>query len=133
MHARAAGAFQARTAFVLSGDASLAAGQVGMLQALYERGVAPDVLIGTSAEALNAALVASRPQTTAMAKDPGRVWRNLRRKDIFPASVRAVVGGLSGRRGHLVPDRGLRQLVRRYMSSTTSPTQRSRCMWSLSM
>jgi hypothetical protein len=31
-----------RTAFVLSGGASLGALQVGMLEALYERGIGPD-------------------------------------------------------------------------------------------
>ena len=53
------------TAFVLSGGASLAAVQVGMLQALYEHGIAADLLVGTSAGAINAAFIASRPQTTA--------------------------------------------------------------------
>jgi hypothetical protein len=43
-----------RTAFVLSGGASLGALQVGMLRALYESGIAPDALVGTSAGALNA-------------------------------------------------------------------------------
>ena len=37
------------TAYVLSGGGSLGAVQVGMLQALSEHGVAPDLLIGTSA------------------------------------------------------------------------------------
>jgi len=32
------------TAFVLSGGASLAAMQVGVARALYERGIAPDLL-----------------------------------------------------------------------------------------
>jgi Patatin-like phospholipase len=41
-----------RTAFVLAGGASLGAMQVGMLRGLYERGVAPDLLVGTSAGAL---------------------------------------------------------------------------------
>jgi predicted patatin/cPLA2 family phospholipase len=41
------------TAFVLSGGGSLGAVQVGILQALVERGVSPDLLIGTSAGALN--------------------------------------------------------------------------------
>ncbi len=36
------------TAFVLSGGARLGAVQVGMLRALYERGVAPDLVVGTS-------------------------------------------------------------------------------------
>jgi NTE family protein len=104
-----------RTAFVLSGGASLAALQVGMLHALYERGVAPDILVGTSAGALNAAFIASRPQTEATARELGRVWRGLVREDIFPVSVSALVGGLCGRRDHMVPDRALRRLIRRHV------------------
>ena len=91
------------TAFVLSGGASLGALQVGMLQALYERGIAPDLLVATSVGALNAAFVASRPQTVATARELGRVWRNLQREDIFPVSMGALVGGFCGRRNHLVP------------------------------
>jgi predicted acylesterase/phospholipase RssA len=56
-----------RTAFVLSGGASLGALQVGMLRALYERGIAPDLLVAASAGAFNAAFVASRPQTVETA------------------------------------------------------------------
>ena len=52
-----------RTAFVLADDAALGAMQAGMVHALYERGIVPDLLIGTSAGALNAAFLASRPQT----------------------------------------------------------------------
>jgi NTE family protein len=103
------------TAFVLSGGASLGALQVGMLQALYERDVVPDVLVATSAGALNAAFVASRAQTPATARALGGVWRSLRREDVFPVSMSALVGGLAGRRNHLVPDRGLRRLVRRHI------------------
>jgi NTE family protein len=103
------------TAFVLSGGASLGALQVGMLQALYEQGVAPDLLVGTSAGALNAAFIASRPQTEATARELARVWRGLVREDIFPVSLSALVGGLCGRRDHMVPDHALRQLIRRYV------------------
>ena len=98
------------TAFVFSGGASLGALQVGMLQALYERGIAPDLLVATSVGALNAAFVASRPQTVTTARELGRVWRNLQRDDIFPVSMGALVGGLCGRRNHLVPDRGCAEL-----------------------
>ncbi|MGA8720307.1 MAG: patatin-like phospholipase family protein [Solirubrobacteraceae bacterium] len=104
-----------RTAFVLSGGASLGAMQVGMLHALYERGIVPDLLVATSVGALNAAFVSSRPQTVATARELGRVWRNLQREDIFPVSMSALVGGFCGRRDHLVPNRGLRQLLRRYL------------------
>jgi NTE family protein len=103
------------TAFVLSGGASLGALQVGMLHALYERGVVPDLLVATSVGALNAAFVASRPQTVTTARELGRVWRNLEREDIFPVSMSALIGGFCGPRNHLVPDRGLRRLVRRHL------------------
>jgi NTE family protein len=104
-----------RTAFVLSGGASLGALQVGMLEALYEQGITPDFLIGTSVGALNAAFIASRPQSPQTATELGRLWRGLQRQDIFPLSMSALVGGVWGRRDHLVPDRELRRLIRRYI------------------
>ena len=51
------------TAFVLSGGASLGAVQAGMLEALYERDVAPDLIVGSSVGALNGAFIASRRAT----------------------------------------------------------------------
>ncbi len=84
-----------------------------MLQALYEHQIEPDVLVGTSTGALNAAFAASRPPTAATARQLGRIWSDLSREDVFPVSMTALVGGVCGRRDHLVPDRGLRALVRR--------------------
>src|SRR4051812_29041171 len=104
-----------RTAFVLSGGASLGAMQVGMLRALYERGITPDLLVGTSAGALNAAFVASRPQTVATAEELARVWRGLHRDDVFPLDARTLIGGMTNHRDHLVSDRGLRRLVDRHL------------------
>jgi predicted acylesterase/phospholipase RssA len=80
------------TAFVFAGGASLGALQVGMLRALYEREIEADVFVGTSIGALNAAFAASRPQTPATADELARVWRSLRREDLFPVSVRTLVG-----------------------------------------
>jgi NTE family protein len=103
------------TAFVLSGGASLGALHAGMLHALYENGITADLLVGTSVGALNAAFVASRPQTPATARELARVWRGVQREDAFPVSLKTLVGGLSGNRDHLVPTRGLRQIVRRHV------------------
>jgi NTE family protein len=103
------------TAFVLSGGGSLGALQAGMLRALYEHGAAPDLLVGTSAGALNAAFIASRPQTVATSRALGRVWSDLRRDDLFPVSPWMLLGGLLGRRDHLVPARALRELVQRHL------------------
>lgn len=104
-----------RTAFVFSGGASLGALQVGMVRALFERGITADLLVGTSVGALNAAFIASRPQTPATARQLTRAWYEIKRADAFPLSLRTVVGGLAGSRDHLVPARGLRQIVERHI------------------
>jgi NTE family protein len=104
-----------RTAFVLAGGASLGAMQVGMLRALYEHAIVPDLLVGTSVGALNAAFVASRPQSVATAEALARVWRGLHRDDVFPISPRALIGGLTNQRDHLVPDRAMRRLIQRHL------------------
>jgi len=104
-----------RTAFVLAGGAALGAMQAGMVHALYERGIAPDLLIGTSVGALNAAFLASRPATVATAEELAAIWRGLRRSDILPLRPGALIGGLAGRRDHLIPDRALRRLAARHL------------------
>ena len=50
-----------RTAFVLGGGGNLGAVQIGMLHALFERDIKPDLLIGCSVGALNAAAIAAHP------------------------------------------------------------------------
>src|SRR4051794_20493681 len=102
------------TAFVLSGGASLGAVQVGMLQALYERGIAPDLIVGTSAGALNGAFVASRPQTVATAEALADVWRGLRRGMAFPLNPITGLTGFLGLRDHLVPASGLKAVIERH-------------------
>jgi NTE family protein len=49
------------TAFVLGGGGVLGAVEVGMLRALFERGIVPDLVLGTSVGALNGAMVARDP------------------------------------------------------------------------
>jgi NTE family protein len=100
-----------KTAFVLSGGASLGAIQVGMIQALYERGLTPDLIVGTSVGALNGAFIASRPPTTETAEELGRIWSNLGRGQVFPLNPLTGFLGFFGARDHLIPNQGLRTLV----------------------
>jgi NTE family protein len=100
-----------RIAFVLSGGASLGAVQVGMLHALYERGVVPHLIVGTSVGAVNGAFIASRPQTVQTASELAEIWCKLRRGQIFPLNPLSGLLGFLGSRDHLVPDSGLRKLV----------------------
>jgi NTE family protein len=100
-----------KTAFVLSGGASLGAVQAGMLRALYERDVAPDLIVGTSVGALNGAFIASRPATPATAHELADVWHGTGRWDVFPRNPLTGFLGFFGARDHLVSNHGLRKLV----------------------
>ncbi|MCD6638957.1 MAG: patatin-like phospholipase family protein [Nocardioides sp.] len=51
-----------RDAFVLGGGGVLGAVEVGMLRALLERDVVPDLVLGTSIGAVNGAMVARQPE-----------------------------------------------------------------------
>jgi NTE family protein len=55
-----------RTAFVLGGGGLLGAVEVGMLRALFEAGVRPDLVLGTSVGALNGLVAASDPSPGAV-------------------------------------------------------------------
>jgi NTE family protein len=100
-----------RVAFVLSGGASLGAVQVGMLHALYERGITPQLVVGTSAGAINGAFIASRPQTVETASELAGIWRTVRRGQVFPLNPFSGFLGFVGSRDHLVPSSSLRKLV----------------------
>jgi NTE family protein len=100
-----------RRAFVLSGGASLGAVQVGMLEALFERAITPDLIIGSSAGAINGAFIASREPTVQTAKELGAIWRGLNRGSIFPLSPVTGLIGFVGRGTHVVPSGNLRRLV----------------------
>jgi NTE family protein len=102
-------------AFVFSGGGSLGAGQAGMLEALYQRGVEPDLLVGTSVGAVNAAFIASRPQSARTARELQQIWRGLTKGQIFPASPLAAGLGLLGMRDHSVPVGPLRALLDRHI------------------
>ncbi len=63
------------TAFVLGGGGVLGAVEVGMLRALFERGVSPDLVLGTSVGALNGAMVARQPDASVIDKLT-ELWRS---------------------------------------------------------
>jgi NTE family protein len=101
-------------AFVLSGGASLGAVQVGMLEALFERGIAPNMIIGASAGAINGAFIASREPTVQTVRELGAVWRGLKRGSIFPLNPLTGLLGFAGRANHLIPNGNLRRLLERH-------------------
>jgi NTE family protein len=105
-------------AFVLSGGASFGAIQAGMLRALYERDIAPELIVGTSAGAINGAFIASRPPTVATAQSLERIWRSLRTFQVFPPNPATALLALIGKRDHLIPNDGLRALISTHQQFT---------------
>jgi len=102
----------ARTAFVLAGGGSLGAVQVGMLRALLEAGIRPDLIVGTSVGALNGAYLAGHAEPSAM-DELAALWTSVRRRDVFPISVPGLARGLLGRRDFLFGSLGLQSVIRR--------------------
>ncbi|HKE73495.1 MAG TPA: patatin-like phospholipase family protein [Acidimicrobiales bacterium] len=104
------------TAFVLSGGGSLGAVQVGMLQALADRDIAPDLLVGASAGALNAAFVAGHGFSAGTLDQLAAIWSRLRRRDVFPFSPPRQLLALAGARPSLCAPDGIRRLIETHLT-----------------
>jgi NTE family protein len=107
-----------RTAFVLGGGGVLGAAEVGMLRALFERRIHPDLIVGTSVGAINGALVAADPGPGAVDR-LREVWEALASEGVFAGSVLARVGTLVRTRTHLHPREPLRALLEAHLPVRT--------------
>jgi NTE family protein len=103
------------TAFVLSGGGSLGAVQVGMLQALAARRETPDLLVGTSAGAINATYLAGHGTSRDSLDTLAEAWAGLRRRDVFPISPGRHVLALLGARESMCSSDGLRAVISRHL------------------
>ena len=104
---------QRKTAFVFAGGGSFGAIQVGMLHALAAHGIAADVVFGSSVGALNGAYYAGMPTIEGI-QQLEKIWRGLRRQDVFQVTWRSVFGFVR-RRDFLVTSEGLRQLIDKHL------------------
>lgn len=75
-----------QTAFVLGGGGRWGAVEVGMLKALTEAGVRPDMILGTSIGAFNGSVVADDPGPGGVKRLLG-LWDDLSSVDLFKTSV----------------------------------------------
>jgi NTE family protein len=102
-------------AFVLGGGGVLGAGEVGMLRALLEAGITPDVVLGTSVGALNGAFLAAEPtvETTVRLAE---LWRQLSAEGgVFSGSLASRVGRAVRTQTHLHGRGPLRQLLAEHL------------------
>lgn len=93
-----------KTAFVFAGGGSLGAIQVGMLKALSENAIRPDLLVGSSVGAINAAYFAADPTSRGISQLEA-IWISLHRDDVFHFSWVSGIKGLLGKRSHLFDEK----------------------------
>jgi NTE family protein len=96
-------------AFVLGGGGVLGAHEVGMLRALAESSIEPDLILGTSIGALNGAVFASDP-TVAGVERLGRLWAESNIAGVSAGTLLRRVGTLARTGTHL---QSLEELQRR--------------------
>jgi NTE family protein len=90
---------QPETAFVLGGGGLLGACEVGMLQALSEAGIRPDLVVGTSVGAFNGAFVAADPASSVDLLT--KAWQGEGAGSVFAGSVFARMSTLVRSGTHL--------------------------------
>ena len=108
-----------RTAFVLGGGGLLGAVEVGMLRALFERGVAPDLIVGTSVGALNGLVVASDPHPRVVDRLLD-LWRSVSESnDVYSDPTWRQVTRAMRTGTHLHSSRPLRERLEQEFGETT--------------
>ncbi|WP_426572972.1 patatin-like phospholipase family protein [Aquihabitans sp. McL0605] len=105
-----------RTAFVLSGGGNLGALQVGMLRALFERRIEPNLILGCSVGALNGAAIASDPSLVMVGRLQ-EMWRGLAAENVMPAGLFPAVQ--LARKGVAIHDNtNLRRVIETVLPNT---------------
>jgi NTE family protein len=89
-----------------------------MLEALAERQVTPDLVIGTSVGSINGAVIALDP--TAAANRLSHAWARIARNQIFPGGLLAQARTLERFRTHLFPNSGLAAVIADFLGTTTT-------------
>ncbi|WHZ12303.1 MAG: Patatin [Burkholderiaceae bacterium] len=102
------------TAWVLAGGGSFGAIQVGMLRALVEHGLRPDLLVGASVGAINAAYFAGAPDRDGVDRLEA-IWLGLSRRALFPIAWRCLLRPQAQGGGYAVNPAGLRGLLERQL------------------
>jgi predicted acylesterase/phospholipase RssA len=103
------------TAIVLGGGGLLGAAEVGMLAALVDSGVRPDLIVGTSIGAINGAAIAADPSAAGVDRLT-QIWREVAASGLFAGSLLRTVGTLARTRTHLHSNLALRRLLEKHLT-----------------
>lgn len=100
----------AKTAFVLGGGGVLGACEVGMLRALLEADIVPDLVLGTSVGAINGAVFSAEPDLEGVSRLE-KVWTELDTRGVFEGSLLTRLGTAVRTRTYLHSNEPLRRLL----------------------
>lgn len=106
------------TAFVLGGGGVLGAAEVGMLRALIEADIWPDLVVGTSVGALNGALVAAYPEPGIIGRLTD-LWQSTTARDIYSDGMFRQVRRAVRTGTHLYSSRPLRERIEAELGDRT--------------
>jgi NTE family protein len=106
-----------KIAYVLGGGGQMGAHEVGMLRALIERGVIPQLIVGTSIGAINGAAIAAKPTRTGVERLI-EVWSEIQGSAALDGGFVGRISTLARTRTHLYDNAGLRRLLERSLPSS---------------
>jgi NTE family protein len=101
-------------AFVLSGGANYGALQVGALDALLSYGIHPDIMVGVSAGAINAAWFATHPDLKGM-RQLARIWCHIAPQMFRPLDQATLLLKLALRRESVLPNATLQHFICKFL------------------
>lgn len=107
------------TAFVLGGGGVLGAVEVGMLRALLERDITPDLVLGTSVGALNGAMVAKDPSPAVIERLIGLWQQASETRDVYGDRPFRTVRRAVSTRTHIYSAAPLKQRLREELDDLT--------------
>ncbi|TVT30680.1 patatin-like phospholipase family protein, partial [Amycolatopsis rhizosphaerae] len=90
----------------------------GMLRALREAGIRPDLVAGTSVGSLNGALLARDPEGAP--ETLRATWAQLTRQTVFPGGLLSQIRTLQRGKTHLFPNTGLATVIAAHLGATTT-------------
>jgi NTE family protein len=96
----------------------MGAHEIGMLRALLEHGIKPDLVVGTSIGALNGAGIAAEPSLSTVDKLE-TIWFNLGRDLILGNPIFSGAANVVRRRSYLQSSQPLRDLLERMLPAKT--------------
>jgi NTE family protein len=104
--------------FVFGGGGVLGAYEVGMVRAVLDHGIRPDLVVGTSIGAFNGAAVAAAPDARA-AERLTELWSSAQARTVYGDSLPRQLGRFA-RRTHLHSPAPLRRLLERELGAGTT-------------